>query len=231
MTKLLTGLAAWLGALFRARPKSSAATGTAAVLIAAAAFVGPWEGERLDAYLDRIADPPVWTVCYGETKGVQQGDRYTAQQCLDMLSASLAGYHAQFAKCVPALTAQPRTEAELQAGSVPGVGAGDTRQGVGEPGLGRRVVGEHRGGVLQGDDIPGGGRGASKSDRRLEQPSCLVATARPNGGVREVADRPELLHTLERRVRGHEDAAQLAEPLLGPVGAELGHPTCLLHAG
>ncbi|NPD15788.1 lysozyme [Xinfangfangia sp. D13-10-4-6] len=108
MLKFLTGLFAWLGGLFAARPKSSAATGTAAVRIAAAAFVGPWEGERLEAYLDRIASPPVWTVCYGETKGVKQGDTYTAQQCLDMLSASLAGYHAQLAKCIPTLPLQPQ---------------------------------------------------------------------------------------------------------------------------
>ena len=108
MTKWLSGLFAWLGGLFRARPKTSAATGAAAVLIAAAAFVGPWEGERLEAYLDRIASPPVWTVCYGETKGVRPGDSYTAQQCLDMLSRSLAGYHAQLSKCIPALPQQPQ---------------------------------------------------------------------------------------------------------------------------
>lgn len=107
MIQFLSGLLARIGALFRARPKSSG-TGLAAVLAAAAVFVAPWEGERTEAYLDRIADPPVWTVCYGETKGVQQGDSYTAQQCLDMLSASLAGYHAQLAKCVPTLPAQPQ---------------------------------------------------------------------------------------------------------------------------
>ncbi|NPD15780.1 hypothetical protein HOY34_11260 [Xinfangfangia sp. D13-10-4-6] len=73
MLKFLTGLFAWFGGLFAARPKSSAATGAAAVLIDAAAFVGPWEGEWLEANLDRIASPPVWTVCYGETKGVKRG--------------------------------------------------------------------------------------------------------------------------------------------------------------
>lgn len=108
MTRFLTRLAAWLGGLIRARPKTSAATGTAAVPIAAAAFVGPWEGERLEACLDRIASPPVWTVCYGETKGIKSGDKYTAQQCLDMLGQSLAGYHAQLSKCIPALPQQPQ---------------------------------------------------------------------------------------------------------------------------
>lgn len=108
MERYLAGLWAWLKALL-ATPKRAAATaGTAAVVAAAAVFVGPWEGERLEAYLDRIASPPVWTVCYGETKGVKPGDRYTAQQCLDMLAQSLAGYHAQLARCIPTLPQQPQ---------------------------------------------------------------------------------------------------------------------------
>lgn len=86
-----------------------AATGGAgAALIAAAAFVAPWEGERTEAYLDRIAKPPVWTVCYGETKGVKQGDRYTSAQCSDMLVKSLAGYHTALSRCIPGLPQQPQ---------------------------------------------------------------------------------------------------------------------------
>lgn len=108
MIQFLTGLLARLAALFRARPKSSAASGGAAVLIATAVFVGPWEGERTEAYLDRIASPAVWTVCYGETKGVKADDSYTPQQCLDMLQSSLAGYQAQLTKCIPALPDQPQ---------------------------------------------------------------------------------------------------------------------------
>ena len=50
MNRFLTGLFAWFGGLFAARPKTIA--GTAAVLIAAAAFVGPWEGERTDMSLN-----------------------------------------------------------------------------------------------------------------------------------------------------------------------------------
>ena len=108
MIQFLTGLLARIGAFFRARPKSSATGGLTAMLAAAAVFVAPWEGERTEAYLDRIASPAVWTVCCGETKGVKQGDKYTPQQCLDMLSASLAGYHAQLVKCVPTLPQQPQ---------------------------------------------------------------------------------------------------------------------------
>lgn len=108
MDTIFARLGAWLKRLFASPKKAAATTGAAAVLAATAGFVGPWEGERLEAYLDRIASPPVWTVCYGETKGVQSGDRYTAQQCLDMLSRSLAGYHAQLAACIPALPQQPQ---------------------------------------------------------------------------------------------------------------------------
>lgn len=90
--------------LFRPRTSIPAA---AAILAAAVAFVGPWEGERTEAYLDRIASPPVWTVCYGETRGVQQGDRYTPQQCRDMLLEALAVYRDGLIQCIPALPQQP----------------------------------------------------------------------------------------------------------------------------
>lgn len=108
MPAFLSALWARIRALFDTPRKAAATAGTAAVVAATAVFVGPWEGERLEAYLDRIASPPVWTVCYGETKGVQPGDRYTAQQCLDMLAQSLAGYHAQLARCIPTLPQQPQ---------------------------------------------------------------------------------------------------------------------------
>ncbi|RRH69038.1 lysozyme [Falsigemmobacter faecalis] len=107
MLQFLVRLFAGLRAMLSARPKSTAG-GAAAILAITAMFVGPWEGERTEAYLDRIASPPVWTVCYGETKGVQPGDRYTPEQCLGMLQQSLAGYHAQLSACLPALPAQPQ---------------------------------------------------------------------------------------------------------------------------
>lgn len=97
----------WIKSLFNTPVKK--ATGAAgAVLIATAAFVGPWEGLRTDAYLDRIASPPVWTVCYGETKGVGPGDSYTATECQDMLAQSLKGYRDGLTACIPSLPAQPQ---------------------------------------------------------------------------------------------------------------------------
>lgn len=92
-----------------ARPKAVAlGGGTAAMLAAAVAFVGPWEGMKTEAYLDRIAQPPVWTVCYGETRGVAAGDTFTPQECADMLLVALAGFHADLTACIPALPDQPQ---------------------------------------------------------------------------------------------------------------------------
>ena len=55
-------------------------------------LIAKWEGLRTTAYLDTIASPPVWTVCYGETKGVKQGDSYTPEQCRDMLAREVREY-------------------------------------------------------------------------------------------------------------------------------------------
>lgn len=110
MTNPIAALFAWLSGVFGSQAnakKAAGATGAAGVIAAAAIFIGPWEGERTEAYLDRIAKPPVWTVCYGETRGVKAGDRYTSAQCTDMLMAALATYRDGLTRCVPALPQQP----------------------------------------------------------------------------------------------------------------------------
>lgn len=109
MRSILTAISNWL---FGTRPRAGATGATAgaaaAILTATALFVAPWEGERTEAYLDRIASPPVWTVCFGETRGVQPGDRYTPEQCRSMLEASLAEYRREIVRCIPALAEQPQ---------------------------------------------------------------------------------------------------------------------------
>lgn len=102
-------IAAIIRALFGSRTKK-AATGTAAasVLAAAMAFVGPWEGMKTEAYLDRIAQPPVWTVCYGETRGVTAGSRHTPDQCAAMLMDGLADFRTALIGCIPSLPDQPQ---------------------------------------------------------------------------------------------------------------------------
>lgn len=104
---MIETIKAFFRALFGTKTRAAGTTSTSAALIAAAAFVGPWEGERTEAYLDRIASPPVWTVCFGETRGVRQGDRYTPEQCRGMLIEALADYRTALIGCVPSLPDQP----------------------------------------------------------------------------------------------------------------------------
>ncbi len=52
-------------------------------------FIGRWEGLRLAAYQDIVG---VWTVCYGETKGVKPGDQYTKAECDAMLAREIQAY-------------------------------------------------------------------------------------------------------------------------------------------
>ena len=55
----------------------------------AVAFIGRWEGLRLEAYQDIVG---VWTVCYGETKGVKPGDSYTRAECDAMFAREVVEY-------------------------------------------------------------------------------------------------------------------------------------------
>ncbi|GLO78481.1 lysozyme [Sulfitobacter pontiacus] len=61
-------------------------------LAVAVPYVGKWEGLRLVAYRDIVG---VWTVCYGETKGVRPGDRYTKPECDAMLARELINYRSR----------------------------------------------------------------------------------------------------------------------------------------
>lgn len=74
--------------------KGAAVTGIAVTLI------GGFEGLRTVAYPDPATKGPPWTVCYGETDGVKPGDRYTVQQCKDMLQESLQKYAKGVERCV-----------------------------------------------------------------------------------------------------------------------------------
>lgn len=74
--------------------KGAAVTGIAVTLI------GGFEGLRTVAYPDPATKGPPWTVCYGETDGVNQGDHYTVEQCKDMLQESLQKYAKGVERCV-----------------------------------------------------------------------------------------------------------------------------------
>lgn len=71
-----------------------------AVAAVCCTLVGGFEGLRQTAYPDPATKGPPWTVCYGETKGVQRGDRHTVAECKAMLAASLEGYAAGVEQCV-----------------------------------------------------------------------------------------------------------------------------------
>jgi len=90
-------------------------TTEAATMAVAVPLVARWEGKRNAAYLDTIASPAVWTVCYGETRGVKSGDTYTDAQCNAMLERGLVTYrnglHGYFTDATKATRLTPDRDA------------------------------------------------------------------------------------------------------------------------
>jgi len=66
-------------------------------MASAVSFIGQWEGLRTEAYRDIVG---VWTVCYGETKGVQPGDSYSKAECDAMLAREIIAYEAELDRCL-----------------------------------------------------------------------------------------------------------------------------------
>lgn len=62
----------------------------AAVIASATPFIAKWEGLKTEAYRDIVGIP---TVCYGETRGVSMTDRYTKQECFQMLEKAVGEYY------------------------------------------------------------------------------------------------------------------------------------------
>lgn len=71
-------------------------------------LVAKWEGKKNTAYLDRIASPPVWTVCYGETRGVTRGDTYSDAECADVLGKGLLEFRRGLHRAFVPATLQTR---------------------------------------------------------------------------------------------------------------------------
>lgn len=97
---------------------SSAGVTLAAFLLVAVPLVAKWEGKENHAYLDRIASPPVWTICYGETRGVKGGDYASDAQCEAMLREGLAEYRAGLHRYFTAETIANRLTPERDAAYV-----------------------------------------------------------------------------------------------------------------
>lgn len=82
-------------------PSTTRLTGAAGAVTAlgllAIAFIGNYEGLRLYAYKDVIG---VWTACYGETKGIHKGMRFTKEQCDVMFISGLARHEKGMRSCL-----------------------------------------------------------------------------------------------------------------------------------
>lgn len=90
---LFLAMGSWPGTAPEPRPDASADPAPpysqAEFTRIAVPLIGKWEGLRTKAYRDIVG---VWTVCYGETKGVQPGDSYSEAECRAMLAREVLSY-------------------------------------------------------------------------------------------------------------------------------------------
>ncbi len=78
------------------------------VALAVEVLVKPWEGRSLTAYLDTIAQPPVWTICDGDTVGVRPGMVETPVGCDRRLAGKIVrDYRAKLTACIANWPAAP----------------------------------------------------------------------------------------------------------------------------
>lgn len=73
-----------------------AAGALAGLILAAAAFIAPWEGLRLQPYRDMVG---VLTWCYGETRGTPKS-AYTRAECDALLREGVGQFHAEMRRCI-----------------------------------------------------------------------------------------------------------------------------------
>jgi lysozyme len=67
------------------------------IAAAAVALVASWEGVKTVAYKDIVGIP---TVCFGETRGVKMGDRYSMDDCRAMLGDALVEFEQGMRACL-----------------------------------------------------------------------------------------------------------------------------------
>lgn len=73
---------------------------SAAVLLLAAGLIAKWEGVRYEAYPDPATGGAPWTVCYGSTKNVIRGKKYTLAECKAKLDEDMRDANADVRRCV-----------------------------------------------------------------------------------------------------------------------------------
>lgn len=93
---------------------------SAKVAALAVALVGSYEGLRLATYRDPIGIP---TVCFGETKNIKMGMKFTRPECEAMLKRSLIEHEAGMDKCIRVMPTDNQHVAFLSFTYNVGVGA------------------------------------------------------------------------------------------------------------
>jgi lysozyme len=78
-------------------PTSSRLKKGGAAVAMAVALIGGYEGLRLNSYRDVIG---VWTVCYGETRGIRKGMTFTRAECDEQFSDGLVEFERGMRKCL-----------------------------------------------------------------------------------------------------------------------------------
>jgi lysozyme len=98
-----------------------AAYGLSSVIVLSGAYlVAPFEGKRNPAYPDPVG---IWTICYGETKGVKRGDYKTDEECLESLAEELSIHHKQMMPYIKVPLSEKEEAAYLSFTYNVGVGA------------------------------------------------------------------------------------------------------------
>lgn len=93
---------------------------SAALVLAGASTVSYYEGVSNKAYLDPVG---IWTICYGETKGVDKGDYKTDEECLDSLAEELTDHHKKMVMYIKTPISEKEEAAYLSFTYNVGVGA------------------------------------------------------------------------------------------------------------
>ena len=95
------------------------------VALAVNVLVKPWEGRSLTAYLDTIAQPPVWTICDGDTQGVRPGMVETPAGCDRRLATRIVrDYREKLVACIPNWSAAPLSWRAMMNSLAWNIGAG-----------------------------------------------------------------------------------------------------------
>ena len=100
--------------------KKLAVLGLSSALVLSGGIVSYFEGKSNTAYLDPVK---IWTICYGETRGVSEGDYKTDDECLQSLSEELQVHHQQMVRYIKTPITEKEEAAYLSFTYNVGIGA------------------------------------------------------------------------------------------------------------